>query len=154
MTQDRFKHGNVTRRNTHIGDKVYYIRSPERGNTGDRHTWYSLVEVMAFTDERVLVHQPRGDDSHVKAWHLFTRNAIERDSVEVHISKPTRGVRVIRQSSQVRRDDKGTFLVNAFVIESGQYETLARFAGPKKLKRSKEWEAALRAGKIPTGPAL
>ena len=145
--QERFKHGNVTRRNTRVGDTVYYITSPERGNTSGRHTCYSLVKVMAFKDERILVRQAAGRDSHVKAWHLFTRSAIERTSVQVNSPKLRRDVRIIPQSTQVRRDSKGAFLVRAFVTESGQYETLVRFTGAGKLKRAKEWEASVRATK-------
>lgn len=141
-----FKYGNVTRRNTRIGDKVYYITSPERGNSIDKHTHYDLVEVIAFTEKRVRI-QDNNYNSYVNALHLFTRNVIEKKFVRIHISKSTHEVRVIPQSVQVRRDQDGAILVNAFVIESGHYQTLVRFTGAGKLKKAKKWEAAIRAGK-------
>ncbi len=139
---DTFELGNVSREKNEIGETVFYVTSPERGNSNIHLETFQHATILDFTKERVLISLSSGLECYVKAWHLFSVDYFDSVTKEICVKGSDQKLNIIPQSTQVRRGKSGSYFVQAMATNSLGYHTLAEFSGPGKLKKAKEWETS------------
>ena len=140
---EQFIYGDVDRENTCQGDKVIYVTSPDRGNANNHLTMYYVVEVLKFTNERVLIKHSWGHESYVKNWHLFKLSYMRGEAQLFRPPGLDKDIKIIPQSVQVRRGENRSYYVEAFSTDSLGYIILDEFEGVGKLKMAKELQKSI-----------